>query len=194
MVKAELVPLEHVERAILIVRGHRVLLDRDLAALYGVEDKQLKQAVRRNKERFPSDFMLLLSSDEVRALRRRSRSQSVTLNAEPLELIDLSSPARGRLKRGENLKYLPYAFTEQGVAMLSTVLRSARAVQVNIEIMRAFVRLRQMLQDHSELAKKVAALEQRYDGQFRAVFDAIRELMAPPVTPTERIGFRTKVP
>ena len=103
-------------------------------------------------------------------------------------------PARERLKRGENIKHLPYAFTEQGVAMLSTVLRSARAVQVNIEIMRAFVRLRRMLQDHSELAMKVAELERRYDGQFRAVFDAIRELMAPPVQPAERIGFRTKVP
>ena len=107
MVKPELVPLEHVERAILIVRGHRVLLDRDLAALYGVEVKQLKQAVRRNKERFPGDFMLSLSREETRALRRSSRSQSVTLNAEPPVLINISTPIRARLKRGENIEVSP---------------------------------------------------------------------------------------
>ncbi len=169
MVNAELVPLDHVERAILVLRGHKVLLDEDLAALYGVPVKALNQAVKRNIERFPDDFMFQLSGEESRSLR----SQSVTAN-----------PRRGGRRTP------PYAFTVQGVAMLSSVLHSPRAVQVNIEIMRAFVRLRQMLQSNADLAKKLEALEKKYDAQFRVVFDAIRGLMAPPpVKPRRRIGF-----
>jgi len=170
MVKAELVPLEHVEKAIRVIRGVKVLLDVDLAALYGVEVKVLNQAVKRNLQRFPADFMLQLSAEEARALR----SQIVTLDG---------------AGRGAHRKYLPYAFTEQGVAMLSSVLRSPRAIQVNIEIMRAFVRLRQLLQENTALARKLEALEKKYDAKFRVVFDAIRELMAPPARSKRRIGF-----
>jgi len=159
-----------IERAIRSVRGLRVLLDEDLAALYEVEVKALNQAVRRNLARFPADFMFQLTADEA----ARLRSQSVTLDV---------------LGRGQHRKYAPFAFTEQGVAMLSSVLRSSRAVQVNIEIMRAFVRLRQLLELNADLARKIEALEKRYDAQFRVVFDAIRELMTPPTKPRRRIGF-----
>jgi len=165
-----LVPVERIERAILLIRGKKVMLDADLASLYGVETRVLVQAVRRNLGRFPADFMFQLSKEEVDFLR----SQIVTLK-------------RGR---GQHSKYLPYAFTEQGVAMLSSVLRSPRAIQVNIEIMRAFVRLRQMLASHAELARKLDALEQKYDAQFKAVFDAIRQLMAPPEPKRRPMGFR----
>jgi ORF6N domain len=143
------------------------MLDADLARLYGVPTKSFNQAVRRNKERFPADFAFQLTDREFRSLR----SQFVTSN-----------------RRGGR-RYHPYAFTEQGVAMLSSVLRSKRAVQVNIEIMRAFVRLRQMLASNEELARKVAALEKKYDSQFRVVFDAIRELMAPLTPKRRKIGF-----
>ena len=170
MVEQNLVPLEHVERVILVLRGQKVMLDSDLAELYGVPVKVLNQAVKRNLGRFPEDFMFQLTLDEARL----SRSQIVTL------------------KRGSNIKYRPYAFTEQGVAMLSSVLHSQRAVQVNIEIMRAFVRLRQMLQQNAELARKLAALERRYDGQFKVVFEAIRDLMAPTPKDKPRIGFRRR--
>ena len=170
MVRAEFVALEQIERVIFIIRGHRVLLDEDLAALYGVDVKVLNQAVKRNSERFPEDFMFQLDEAESAFLR----SQIVTLN----------TPGRGRHR-----KYAPYAFTEQGVAMLSTVLRSPRAVQVNIEIMRAFVRLRQMLQANAELAREIAALEKKYDAQFKVVFDAIRGLMEPAQKPQRKIGF-----
>lgn len=159
------------EAQIILMRGHRVLLDEQLAPLYGVPTKALNQAVRRNRARFPEDFMFQLSAEEARALR----SQSVTLEA---------GGARGRHR-----KYLPYAFTEQGVAMLSSVLRSPRAVQVNIEIMRAFVRLRRLLGTHADLAARLDDLEARYDEQFKAVFDAIRGLMRPPPKLTRRIGF-----
>lgn len=151
-----------------LIRGQRVLLDFDLAALYGVETKALVRAVARNAERFPPDFMFRLTRAELDDLRRQ---------------IGTSSSWGGR-------RHLPHAFTEQGVAMLSSVLRSGRAVRVNIEIMRAFVQLRQMLQANADLARKLAALERRYDGQFRMVFDAIRDLMAPGLAPRRRIGFR----
>jgi hypothetical protein len=165
-----LIPTERIERAILLLRGERVLLDRDLAALYGVSTKVLNQAVQRNRKRFPDDFMFQLTPSEHDALR----SQFVTLK-------------RGR---GKHRKYLPYAFTEQGVAMLSGVLRSQRAIHVNIEIMRAFVRLRQLLATHKTLARKLEELENKYDGQFKVVFEAIKLLMEPPTPPhRRRIGF-----
>jgi phage regulator Rha-like protein len=172
MTGQDAVPVERIESAILAIRGHRVLLDADLAALYGVEIKTLNRAVKRNLERFPADFMFQLNDDEAGGLRYQF----------------------GTLKtgRGQHRKYLPYAFTEQGVAMLSSVLRSPRAVQVNIEIMRAFVRLRQILQQSADLARKLAALEKKYDAQFRVVFDAIRGLMALPEPARKRIGFRAE--
>lgn len=160
-----------VEGRIFLVRGQRVLLDADLARLYGVEVKALNQAVRRNADRFPADFMFQLSWDEA----ERSRSQFVTL---------IEPGVRGR-----NVKYRPYAFTEQGVAMLSSVLRSKRAAQVNVEIMRAFVRLRDLIGHNRVLAKRLDELEAKYDHQFKAVFDAIRELMTPPPAAKRRIGF-----
>ena len=150
--------LIQVERRILSIRGQNVMLDFDLAELYGVETRALKQAVRRNLDRFPADFMFELSPAEIKNLV----SQTVI-------------PTRGKLGGAT-----PMAFTEQGVAMLSSVLRSPRAVQVNIAIMRAFVRLREMLMSNADLARKLLALENKYDAQFRVVFDAIRELMEGP--------------
>jgi phage regulator Rha-like protein len=149
---------EEIEGLIYMIRGHKVILDSDLAELYGVEVKQLKRQVRRNIERFPSDFMLQISKEEYESLRRQF----------------------GTLKRGEHAKYLPYAFTEQGVAMLSSVLKSKRAIQVNIAIMRSFVKIREMLSAHKDLARKLEDMEKKYDSQFRVVFDAIRQLMTPP--------------
>jgi len=188
MVPDDLLPPERAERAIRVLRGVRVLLDEDLAELYDVPVRTLNQQVTRNIERFPGDFMFQLTAEEAESLR----SQIVILDAagqSPFlrsQIATLETPGRGRHR-----KYLPRAFTEQGVAMLSSVLRGTRAVQVNIEIMRAFVRLRQMLQANTELARQLAALEKKYDAQFRVVFDAIRELMAPPAKPKERIGFRS---
>jgi len=161
-------PTERIERSILLIRDHKVLLDVDLAALYGVPTKRLNEQVRRNRARFPEDFMFQLTAEEVTSLR----SQFATSN-------------KGRGGR----RYAPYAFTEQGVAMLSTVLNSERAILVNIEIMRAFVRLRQMLASNAELSRKMDALEKKYDAQFKVVFDAIRQLMAPPETKKRKIGF-----
>jgi hypothetical protein len=166
MPEHSLVPVERIERVILVLRGHKVILDKDLAALYGVTTGNLNKAVARNIERFPDDFMFQLSPDEMENLIFHSGTSSWGGTRKP-----------------------PRAFTEQGVAMLSSVLRSQRAVQVNIEIMRAFVRLRQMLQQNADLARKLALLEKKYDTQFRAVFDAIRELMKPPEKPRRRIGF-----
>ncbi|HJW09314.1 MAG TPA: ORF6N domain-containing protein [Holophagaceae bacterium] len=168
-------PVERILRSILVLRGEKVMLDSDLAALYGVETKALLQAVKRNPDRFPSDFMFQLSEDEWALLR----SQIVT------------SKGEGDSRGGR--RYAPYAFTEQGVAMLSSVLRSKRAVQVNIEIMRAFVQLKRMLATHADLARKIESLEQKYDKQFRGVFDAIRELMAPQTAVKKQpIGFKAK--
>lgn len=167
--RVTLMPVERIEQRIVRLRGHNIMLDSDLADLYGVPAKTLNQAVKRNIERFPEDFMFQLSPKELSNLR----SQFVT-----------SSSWGGR-------RYPPYAFTEQGVAMLSSVLRSARAVQVNIQIMRTFVNLRRMLSANEELAQKLAALEKKYDIQFKAVFDAIRQLMEPPPLPKRRqIGFQ----
>jgi hypothetical protein len=150
-----------------LIRDNKVMLDQDLAAMYGVETRALVQAVKRNLDRFPNDFMFQLSKEEFTNLK----SQTVT------------SSWGGRRTR-------PYAFTEQGVAMLSSVLRSRRAVLVNIEIMRTFVRLRRILATHEELARKLASLERRYDKQFKLIFDAIREIMTPKDPPKRRqIGF-----
>ncbi len=167
-----LVPASRIERAILVARGEKVMLDSDLAALYGVTTKALVQAVKRNLARFPPDFMFRISNDELRALR----SQIVTSNG---------SGGRG------GRRYAPYAFTEHGVAMLSSVLRSKRAVKVNIEIMRAFVRVRAMLASSAVLARKLAGLEKKYDGRFRVVFRALHDLMNPavPDPSRRRIGF-----
>jgi len=158
---------------IVSIRGHKVMLAADLADMYEAPVKALVQAVKRNPERFPPDFMFQLTEQEVRALR----SQTVTLD-----------PVRAA--RGQHAKYLPHAFTEQGVAMLSSVLRSDRAVRANVEIMRAFVKLRSLVSHNEELARRLDTLEARYDRQFKVVFDAIRELMAPPApAPKRRIGF-----
>src|SRR4030043_1122413 len=163
----ELMPVEIIERKIYLIRTHKVLLDSDLAELYGVEVKQLKRQVRRNIKRFPEDFMYQLQKEEYESLRSHF----------------------GTLKRGEHAKYFPYAFTEQGVAMLSSVLNSDRAIEVNIQIMRAFVKMREMLSTHKDLAKRLDELESKYDEQFKVVFDAIRELMTPPEPKRRRIGF-----
>jgi hypothetical protein len=157
---------DRIARAIGLLRGQKVLLDFDLAVLYGVETKALKRAVKRNLPRFPGDFMFELTEEEFENLRGQSGAS-----------------------RWGGRRYRPYAFTEQGVAMLSSVLGSERAVRVNIEIMRAFVRLRDMLSTHAELARKLAALERKYDSQFKMVFDAIRELMTPDKRSGRPIGF-----
>jgi hypothetical protein len=180
-----LVLSEIIEKKIFLLRGQKVMLSIDLAQLYQVEPRALIQAVKRNLDRFPADFMFQLTWEEVSLLK----SQSVISN-------DLRAAAsRSRiviLKRGLNIKYPPYAFTEQGVAMLSSVLRSKRAIQVNIEIMRAFVRLRRILASHAELALKLEKLEKRYDSQFEVVFEAIRQLMARPERPAKKIGFHLR--
>jgi hypothetical protein len=155
-----LIPIERIERSILLIRGHKVMLDRDLAYLYGVTTKVLNQAVKRHKDRFPEDFMFQLTMEEARIWWTEVRggglrSQIVTL------------------KRGQHIKYRPYAFTEHGILMLSSVLNSERAIKVNIEIMRVFVHLRRILASHTELARKLDALEKKYDAQFKIVFDAI---------------------
>ena len=161
------IPIERVGNRILSIRGHRVMLDADLAELYGVPTKRLNEAVRRNAARFPEDFMFQLTADEAETLR----SQFATSN--------------GRGGR----RYIPYVFTELGVAMLSSVLNSERAVQVNIAIMRAFVRLRELAASHKDVLRRLDEMEGKYDRQFKVVFDAIRELMKPPKIPRRRIGY-----
>jgi hypothetical protein len=164
---------EEIEHTILLIRGQKVMLDRDLALLYGVETKALKRAVQRNHDRFPVDFMFQLDAEEHESLRCQF----------------------GTLKRGQHSKYLPLVFTQEGVAMLSSVLRSPRAAQVNIAIMRAFVRLRETLSLHKELAHKLADLERKienHDENIHSLFDAIRQLMTPPETPRREIGFHVK--
>jgi hypothetical protein len=169
------VSAERIEHAILLIRGHRVLLDADLALLYGVSVGRLNESVKRNRHRFPGDFMFQLSEAEFQNLK----AQVGNLKSQ----FAISSFAWG------GRRHPPYAFTEQGVAMLSSVLRSKRAVEVNIEIMRTFVRLRQLLATNAELARKLAALENKYDAQFKVVFDAIRQLMKPPEPKKRKIGF-----
>ena len=167
-----LIPAERIESKILLMRRQKVMLDKNLAKLYGVKATRLREQVKRNKKRFPEDFMFQLTSEEVDTL--------VSQNA---------IPSKKHLGG-----YLPYAFTEQGVAMLSSVLHSERAVQVNIAIMRAFVKLRQILSTHKELAHKLERLDrkiEKHDEEIRTIFEAIRQLMAPPEKPKRRIGFHT---
>lgn len=170
-----LIPSEVIERRILLIRGQKVMLSTHLAELYDVETRVLNQAVKRNISRFPEDFMFQLNTSEA--------EQLVSQNVIPHKKHFGGS--------------LPYAFTEQGVAMLSSVLNSERAIKVNIEIMRTFVRLRRLLASHADLARKLDTLERKYDAQFKVVFDAIRELMKPPESKKRPIGFlveEAKVP
>ena len=167
-----LVPVELIEGKILLIRGQKVMLDRDLAVLYGVETRALNQAVRRNIERFPEDFMLRLTREEIMRI-----SQIV---------ISSVHPGIKTLKFSKNVM----AFTEHGVAMLSSILNSSRAVQVNIQIMRTFAKLREIISQHKDLARRLDDLEKKYDAQFKVVFDAIRQMMAPPAPKRRPIGFR----
>ncbi len=165
---SNIIPIESIAEKIIILRGMKVMLDRDLAELYGVETRVLKQAVRRNSERFPDDFMFELSYEEF----KNWRSQFVISNSDKM-----------------GLRYPPMAFTEQGVAMLSSVLKSERAILVNIQIMRAFTRLRRMLADNEDLRRKIEEMESKYDKQFRIVFEAIQQLLATEEKPVKKIGY-----
>jgi hypothetical protein len=166
-----IIPIEVIERKIFILRGQKVMLDKDLADLYGVLTRDLNKAVRRNLDRFPEDFMFYLTGEEFDNLK-----------------FHFGTSSWGGTRK------TPAAFTEHGILMLSSVLRSKRAIQVNIAIMRTFVRLREMLASNTELARKLDALEKKYDRQFRIVFDAIRKLLEPPMPPKRPIGFRVEEP
>lgn len=162
------IPIERIERAILLLRGHKVMLDADLAILYGVTTKRLNEQVKRNVDRFPPDFMFQLTPDEWQGL--------------PSQFATTKGGRGGR-------RTPPYAFTEHGTVMLANVLNNPVAIQASIHVVRAFIRLREMLASHAELAQKLAELEQKYDAQFKVVFDAIRQLMAPPSRTQRSIGF-----
>jgi ORF6N domain len=169
---AALVPVEHITQSILVLRGQRVLLDAELAALYGVSTKRFNEQVRRNRERFPADFMFQLTDEEHTALR----SQFATL----------------KLGRGQHRKYLPYAFTEHGAIMAATILNSPRAIEMSVYVVRAFVRLRELLASNTALARKLDELERKYqhhDDAIKAILSAIRELMNPPPPKRRPIGF-----
>ena len=177
---------ENVAQLVFFIRGEKVMFDADLAMLYGVEVRSLNQAVARNRKRFPADFMFQLTDDELAALRSQlviSKSPTSQASSRLRSQIVTSNTRRG------GRRYLPYAFTEQGVAMLSSVLRSARAVEVNIAIMRTFVQLRRLMDTNRDLARKIEALEKKYDEQFAEVFAAIKELIAPPAPLKKQIGF-----
>ncbi|MCL6092645.1 MAG: ORF6N domain-containing protein [Actinomycetota bacterium] len=182
MKEIAIVSEEVVEKKIVVLRGNKVMLSDDLARLYEVEHRVLIQAVKRNIERFPDDFMFQLLKAELTALKAKSFFASENLSSTATGLP-------GDSQRGRHAKYLPYAFTEQGVAMLSSVLRSKRAISVNIEIMRAFVSLKRISYSHADLARKLDSLEKKYDAQFRVVFEAIRQLMEPPKPKKNQIGF-----
>ena len=166
---SSLVPIERIETKILLIRGQKMMLDRDLADLYEVETRVLNQAVRRNIKRFPEDFMFQLTKEEF----ENWKSQIVISNREKM-----------------GLRRMPYAFTEHGILMLSSVLNSERAILVNIQIMRAFTKLRKMLASNEEIRRKIEDMENKYDVQFKVVFDAIRSLMTPPTKEQKKIGFR----
>ena len=177
---------ENLAPLIFLVRGEKVLLDADLAALYGVEARALNQAVARNRDRFPDDFMFQLSAEEYEGIRSRFVTASETTARNSSQTVMSSREHRGR-------SYRPYAFTEQGVAMLSSVLRSPRAAEVNIAIMRTFVQLRRLMDSNRDLARSIEAMEKRYDEQFASVFDAIKRLIAEDegrkTRPKRGIGF-----
>jgi phage regulator Rha-like protein len=169
---AIVIPIERIERSILLIRGEKVMLDADLAEIYGVTTKVLNQAVKRNAIRFPEDFMFRLTATEADEL---NRSQFVTSS-----------------QKHRDPRFPPFAFTEHGALMLANVLSSKRAALTSVQVVRAFVRLRQMLASNAELARKMAALEKKYDAQFKMVFDAIRQLMTPPEPKRREIGFHVK--
>src|SRR5437867_7608977 len=184
----EIVPADQTALRIRNFRGEKVLLDFDLAALYGVETRVLNQAVKRNADRFPSDFMFQLSVEETEMISQRVTSSTGQTVSDSSQIV--MSPGKHRGKR-----YRPYAFSEQGVAMLSSVLNSERAIKVNIAIMRAFVKLRQILETNRELAQKFSELEQRvgkHDEEIAAILEAIRQLMTPPEKPRREIGFHER--
>jgi hypothetical protein len=168
----KMIPQEIIEKKIFVIRGQRVMLDKDLAEMYGVKPIRLREQVKRNMSRFPDDFMIQLNDEETNWL-----------------LSQFAIPSRKHLG-GHN----PYVFTEQGIAMLSTVLNSERAILINIAIMRAFVKLREMLASNKELAKRLDELEKKFDSQFRVVFEAIKQLMTPLEKPKRQIGFRVEEP
>ncbi len=169
MTQSTLLPAETIHSKILWIRNQKVILDRDLAMLYGVPTKRFNEAVKRNNERFPEDFMFQLTKEEA------LRSQIATL------------------KRGQHSKYLPFAFTENGIAMLSSVLNSPQAIQVNIQIMRTFTKLRELMATHKDLKQKIEEMEQKYDYQFKVVFEAIKKLIEqPPEPPSNPIGFHVR--
>ena len=180
------------------LRHEKIMLDSDLAELYGVETGALNRAVKRNVDRFPADFMFQLTAEEMDALRCQIGILKNEMSSEKLSQsapeVQPSSSQIVTLKQGQHRKYLPYAFTEQGVAMLSSVLRSQRAVEVNIAIMRTFVQLRRLMDSNRDLAQKIGEMEEKYDGQFRIVFDAIRQLITPPAQPSRELGFHTIPP
>jgi hypothetical protein len=165
--KYSIIPMERIERAILLIRGQKVMLDADLAALYGVTTKRLNEQVKRNRDRFPEDFMFQLTDEE---------KEKVVANCDHLKKLKFSPS-------------LPYAFTEHGAVMLASILNSTVAVEVSIQVVRTFNRLREYVAHHKALAQKLDALEKNYDAQFKAVFDAIRKLMTPPDKPRRRIGY-----
>jgi len=163
-----LIPVEMIERTILLIRGEKVMLDADLAVIYGVSTKALNQAVKRNQERFPEDFMFQLT---------KSEKEEVVTNCDHLKKLKFSP-------------VLPYVFTEHGAIMLASVLNSPIAVQSSVLVVRAFVKLREIMTTHKDFARKLGDMEMKYDSQFKVVFDAIRQLMAPPVTKKGQIGFK----
>ena len=173
---------ENVAQLVFFIRGEKVILDADLAMLYGVEARSLNQAVARNRRRFPDDFMFQLSAEEYGNIRSQFVATSGKKKRNSSQTVMSSRKHRGRA-------YHPYAFTEQGVAMLSSVLRSSRAVEVNIAIMRTFVQLRRLMDSNADLARKIEGLEKKYDEKFAVVFAAIKQLIAPPVPARKRIGF-----
>lgn len=173
-------PIERIEQRIYVIRSERVILDSDLAEIYGVSTKRFNEQVKRNAERFPDDFMFTLTWEEYEDLK----SQSGTLNTEALRSQNATSkPGRG------GRRYLPFVFTEHGALMAANVLNSPRAVEASVQVVRAFVRMRNMLASNAELSKKIESLEKKYDGQFKAVFDAIKKLMMPPPKSKGGIGF-----
>ena len=172
--ESNIIPVERIEHAIIVIRGKKVMLDGNLADIYGIETKGLIRAVKRNLERFPEDFMFQLTKEEFESLRYQ---------------FGTSKTGRG------GRRYLPYVFTEHGAVMLASVLNSPVAINASVQVVRAFVKLRQLLVTHTELARKINSLEKKYDSQFAVVFKAIKELMQPQAKEKEKkIGFKVKEP